>query len=857
MSRDAQGSNVDWQITNIPSNWRAIVHASSLGTGTGLWLIVGSDNYIATSTDTGATWTSRNSAVVPTSTISWNAACWTGSQFVVVGSDGRIITSSDGISWVAQTSGVSSELLSIAHSGSNYVAVSTSDILTSSNATSWSAASLPNGIDILYGVFWENSKFIASGRNDVIESSDNGSTWTQTLVSLDNTTVTYSSSLDIYVMMGNSGLTSSNLYYYTSTDGISWTLRNTSAAAGSVNIYDVKWHATDAIFVAVGSGGTIITSTNGTTWTARTSGTSSALYCSFYDESSEDIIVGGAADVLYSTTGTSWTAATSPGVAIYGISFHTFIYVLVGAGGAIYTSYDLSSYTSQTSGTSSTFYDIFFNDGTLCAVGAGGIFTSSDGTTWGSITTTSDYYKVLYANSRWYAVGLNITSTSTNSDASSWSTTTLPYPGNTTYYGVCHDGINFVASGNVSTVLTGASTTWTYRFNVDKIYSLVYASSITKYVVGSSGGILYSTDGATWTMGYVAPGSWSTGPSIIWTGSTLIASNNGVFTSTNATSWSAQTADASINYTGHSSSGVVGIGVSGSISTANTSGASWTPRITQAYNKIVKGGSTYVIGTDDYGMMLYGTDRLTWTIVNTTATGTITDLIWDGTNFVAITDNSSEILYSTNGSSWTVSATTGMTGNPVSIAWSGSIYCAVTEVGYSCKSTNKTTWTDPQLLGDYGLDIIWSSTHSLFVTVGSSGYVATSPDGITWTTRTSNTTAQLNAVVWCAELSLFVAVGNTRTVITSPDATTAWTVRTDTNTASGNMTSVAWSGTRLVAGSLSYTYTSTNAINWEYYANGTPNNYYTTSEVIYDGTRFIALDSTNVKGNVMVETSPH
>lgn len=854
MSRKPQGAPQDWQLLNMPSDWKAVVYSSSLGTGTGLWLIVGSNNFIATSSDTGATWTSRNSGYISTASMVWNDGCWTGSQFVIVGSGGSIATSSDGISWTAQTSGTTDEIKSIAYGGSAYVAVNLFDIYTSSNATSWTVTSKPNGVDILYGVEYVNSKFIATGRNDVIESSDSGATWTQNLVGLDAATVTYSTSLDIYVMMGNSGLIGSNLHYYTSTDGYSWTMRNTSAAAGSVVIYDVKWHATDAIFVAVGSGGTIITSTNGTTWTARTSGTSSALRCSCYNSTSGEIAIAGDADVLSSATGTSWSAGTGPGFAVYGIAWNTTyaIYILVGAGGAIKTTNDLANYTTRTSGTSSTFYDIFNNGTTSCAVGAGGIFTSTDGAAWTSITTTSDYYKVTYASSRWYAVGVDVIDTSTSASAASWSSTTIPAGGggSINYYGVCHDGTNFVASGDGATVLTAPSTTWTTRFNVNYLYSAVYASSLTKYVTSTRSGILYSTDALTWTMGYAADNSSF---SLVWTGSTLIASNNYVLTSTNATSWTQQTVDASVLYTGYSSSGVVGVGGSGQISTANTSGASWTPKITTGYRRIAKGGSNYVIGTAYYGMMCYSTDRVNWTLVNTTATGEITKIIWDGTNFVAVT-NASEVLYSTTGASWTV-ASISVVSAPISIAWSGSAYSLVTDSGYSYKSTNKTTWTDIQTLDNYAANVIWSSTHSLFVLVGATGYVATSPDAITWTTRTSNTTNNLAAVVWCAELSLFVAVGNSRVVITSPDATTAWTVRTNTSLPATNLTSVAWSGTRLLAGSASYTHTSSDAINWEHQTNSPT--FSQKDELIYDGTRFIGFNAAGSGQNSLSETGPH
>ena len=58
----------------------------------------------------------------------------------------------------------------------------------------------------------------------------------------------------------------------TSSDGISWTSRTSGTSNSLVGVtYG------NGLFVSVGQGGTILTSTDGTTWTSRTSGTSGIL----------------------------------------------------------------------------------------------------------------------------------------------------------------------------------------------------------------------------------------------------------------------------------------------------------------------------------------------------------------------------------------------------------------------------------------------------------------------------------------------------------------------------------------------------------------------------------------------------
>ena len=83
--------------------------------------------------------------------------------YVVVGSSGTILTSSDGISWTSRTSGTSNGLYGVTYGNSTFVAVGqTGTILTSSDGTSWTSRT--SGISTgLYGVTYANSTFVAWG----------------------------------------------------------------------------------------------------------------------------------------------------------------------------------------------------------------------------------------------------------------------------------------------------------------------------------------------------------------------------------------------------------------------------------------------------------------------------------------------------------------------------------------------------------------------------------------------------------------------------------------------------------------------------------------------------------------------
>jgi len=79
--------------------------------------------------------------------------------------------------------------------------------------------------------------------------------------------ITYGNGL--FVTVGSSGT------ILTSSDGTTWTERTSVSSQNTVNLYRVTYG--NNTFVTVGYSGTILTSTDGTSWTSRTSGTSNTL----------------------------------------------------------------------------------------------------------------------------------------------------------------------------------------------------------------------------------------------------------------------------------------------------------------------------------------------------------------------------------------------------------------------------------------------------------------------------------------------------------------------------------------------------------------------------------------------------
>jgi hypothetical protein len=170
---------------------------------------------------------------------------------------------------------------------------------------------------------------------------------------------------NLYVAVGGSGV------LYSSTDGKTWTSR--TSGFGANQIYHVAYG--NGLFVAVGATGLITTSTDGTTWTARTSGFGSLnIYRALYANSIWVVVgAGGGATntggVSYSSDGLTWTRKSQSltvGANYYCVAWNGTNWI-IGANNStnnyLYASTPSGTWTAGATGSSQGIYDIFW-DGT-------------------------------------------------------------------------------------------------------------------------------------------------------------------------------------------------------------------------------------------------------------------------------------------------------------------------------------------------------------------------------------------------------------------------------------------------------------------------------------------------------------
>lgn len=199
--------------------------------------------------------------------------------------------------------------------------------------------------------------------------------------------IAWSPSLGLFCAVGSAGV------IVTSPDGVTWTARTSGT---SYNLVGVCWAAGLGLFVACGndSGGfnaEIRTSPDGITWTQRYAAANPpALNGVATNAAGTTVIAFGTAGlILSSTNGTSWTSRTSQFSTdiILQATWNGSLFVAVGGSGKISTSPDGITWTARTSGTVNGLIGVAANPATGRTVATGGtgtVITSADGITWGT-----------------------------------------------------------------------------------------------------------------------------------------------------------------------------------------------------------------------------------------------------------------------------------------------------------------------------------------------------------------------------------------------------------------------------------------------------------------------------------------
>lgn len=258
---------ITWTSSTVPagSAWAELGGLATNDAGTFVTASYDGTNKFLYSTDHGVTWTSITGTT--------GGSYWQGAAY---GNGTWILTAGGG---------------------------STYGVAYSTNATSWTrvGVTIKSWMAATYG----NGVFVVVGTNGaVMRSTNNGVSWTDgaNILSESWRSIAYGNGKFVAVNSGN------NTIAYSTNDGVSWT----TVAGAAVPNSPRDIHFANGLFVAVGAGGGVSTSTNGTTWTSRSAAAANAWQSVTYGNGTWVAVANsGANRVMTSPDGITWTARSA------------------------------------------------------------------------------------------------------------------------------------------------------------------------------------------------------------------------------------------------------------------------------------------------------------------------------------------------------------------------------------------------------------------------------------------------------------------------------------------------------------------------------------------------------------------
>ena len=829
-SISTSSDGITWTSRTAPFsyNWVSVVWSSSLNLFAAIAQSAATTSSIMTSSD-GITWTSRTGTIVAWSQIIWSPEL---SLFIIVGTGTNVLTSSDGITWNTRTAPSNSTWKSVTWSSSLNLLVAVADsgtvrCMTSSDGINWTNRTLPQSKQWI-NVCWSSNfnLFVAVSQdttsNYVMHSSD-GTNWTAVFSSINGPTWTYicfSPKFNTFVAVATSVSTNimkthnyNNLSTISSNSASNLNISNVlnnwnnnlSYTSLTESMRSVCWVNDLSIFIAVGTGGTILISSDGDTWTTITSPVNNnwnsvawspslnlLVAVSNSSNASNSIITSTngikwsiqsapynydwysvcwsptlnlfvaiaksaptSNTIMTSPNGITWTARTAPTIEWWQIIWcvELSIFVVVGTGTTVLTSSNGINWTSRTASSNSNWKSVAWSSSLNLFVavadsGSSKVMTSSDGINWTNRTIPTD---AQWWNVCWSPVFGLFVAVSANT--------------NNNYYMYSSDGINWYS------VLSGIN---------DFAWNFICFSSkfdIFVSVANTSGMNIMKTNN-------------NKNISLINTSSTLNLSN--------------------VITTNYPTLGNLKNVLKNMYSLTTSLAYSWTsimiiPQVQTNSDTFLNFNVKYYIGISNTTGVAYSSDLITWTNFSTSgSTNNCRSMVWSpilNRGVIVSSSGTNNRILLINAYNNITTPTFTINNNWTSVCWSSelNLFVVVASSGYGNRvavSIDGSTWKIKKSAADNNwTSVCWSSDLNLFVAVASSGTgnrVMTSSDGNNWISRTSAADNNWTSVCWSSELQLFMAVASSGTnnrIMKSSDGIT-WT--SITSPADNNWTSIIW-----------------------------------------------------------------
>jgi hypothetical protein len=377
---------LSWKAATVPSaysnfSWSDLTYAN------GLWAVVGWNGSILTSVD-GETWIKQSTGT----TKAIYAIAYGNGRWIASCSDMTVISSPDGVTWsapslVGDTAGTG-YLQSLAFANNCWLGrTSNNKRAASADGVAWTVDTSSANYSFMTGL---GNQFVATDYSGTVFSSADGTTWSQQ----GKTGSLYPSAMEyangVYVAVGNSGA----IYSGKSLSSLSSiTLSERKTINALLPLSDRTIQGSDSYDYTQGKTANVLSVRNSDGTMANLTIAPSVSYSmrGLVQGTGAYVAVGEHGSILVSTDTTTWVSQAS-GVtsllssAAYGMG----VYVCVGDGGTILSSPDAKTWTLRTSSVTSKLSSVTFGNGMFIAVGdVGTVLTSKDGLSWKAQTSTS------------------------------------------------------------------------------------------------------------------------------------------------------------------------------------------------------------------------------------------------------------------------------------------------------------------------------------------------------------------------------------------------------------------------------------------------------------------------------------
>lgn len=423
-----------------------------------------------------------------------------GTRFVAAGSGGRVLTSSDGLTWTTAAGVVPHESTrGLFFTGSQYLAVGASGaIYGSADLSAWTLLGRETNFGWINAIARSGGTYVAPTDQGTIVTSSDGTTWTTINPGANARLLVAAAGGGQFVVAGDNGR------IMRSTDGQSWTTITPPAGYES-RLFQACAYLNGAFFLAGGNGG-LLRSTDGLDWTPINTGAGHWFTGIAYDGTNY-VLSAGYRVFVTSPDLVNWTEHYLDDARFNGAGFNALVaaggqLVAVGVGGGIQRSTDHGAgWTSVGAvGGRTELTTVVYRNGRFVVVGSdGGIFTSPDGMVWNRSDTQNGPWLtgVDYGAGAYVAVSRSGT-VLRSTDGAAWSQVEVGDYDET--LGVVFAGGEFTAVGNAGLVrrsLDGLHWT-TLRLSGGRLNAVAVKGNV-RVAVGDNGRIMRSTNGSDWT----------------------------------------------------------------------------------------------------------------------------------------------------------------------------------------------------------------------------------------------------------------------------------------------------------------------------------------------------------------------